>query len=140
ESLMAHFMWSFQQDKWITLFWYYNSRAHSLGMWLNQLWAESLGKRTNRQTQPAPRASTPMWAIGAVDQHSVLQQVMEGTKDKFVLFHRFDDAEGGRQTLNQPQFEETRLLRNKTMGSLLQAEAIATEQALKSNGVPTLCI
>lgn len=140
ENLMAHFMWSFQQNYWITLFWFYNSRAHSLGMWINQLWAESLGKKWNRQSKEAPRASTPMWAIGAVDQHSVLQQVMEGAKDKFVLFHRFEDAEGGRETLRQPQFQETKILQNKTMGSLLRAEAMATEEALRSNGVPTLCI
>jgi glucose-6-phosphate isomerase len=140
ESLMAHFMMSFHDEQWITLFWYYNSRAHSLGMWIQQLWAESLGKKTNRQGAEAPRASTPMWAIGAVDQHSVLQQVMEGTKDKFVLFHRFDDAEGGKGRLQEPQFTETANLRNKTMGALLQAEAIATEQALRANGVPTLCL
>jgi glucose-6-phosphate isomerase len=139
-SLMAHFMWSFQQNQWITLFWYYNSRAHSLGMWMNQLWAESLGKKTDRQNRPAPRASTPMWAIGAVDQHSVLQQVMEGAPDKFVVFHRFDDAESGVLKLQQPQFNETKNLQNKTMGSLLKAEAIATEEALRSSGISTLCL
>lgn len=140
ENLMAHFMWSFQNEKWITLFWFYTSRAHSLGMWLNQLWAESLGKKTNRQGSGAPRASTPMWAIGAIDQHSVLQQVMEGTKDKFVVFHRFEDAEGGSLMLKQAQFAETQPLRGKSMGALLRAEAIATEEALRASGVPTVCI
>jgi glucose-6-phosphate isomerase len=140
ENLMSHFMMSFQKEQWITLFWYYNSRAHSLGMWMQQLWAESLGKKINRQGKEAPRASTPMWAIGAVDQHSVLQQVMEGTRDKFVLFHRFEDAEGGRARLAQPQFSETASLQNKAMGALLKAEAIATEQALRASGVPTLCL
>jgi glucose-6-phosphate isomerase len=140
EDLMSHFAWSFEQNQWITLFWFYNSRAHSLGMWLNQLWAESLGKKTDRQGKAAPRASTPMWAIGAVDQHSVLQQVMEGAADKFVVFHRFDDAEGGTLKLQQSQFPETKPLQNKTMGTLLKAEAIATEEALRKSGVSTLCL
>ncbi len=140
ETLMAHFMWSFQNEKWITLFWFYTSRAHSLGMWLNQLWAESLGKKVDRKNGVAPRASTPMWAIGAIDQHSVLQQVMEGAKDKFVVFHRFEDAEGGDLKLQKTQFAETLSLQGKSMGTLLRAEAIATEEALRSSGVPTLCI
>lgn len=140
ENLMSHFMWSFRQNQWITLFWFYNSRAHSLGMWLNQLWAESLGKKSDRQGRPAPRASTPMWAIGAVDQHSVLQQVMEGAQDKFVVFHRFDDAEGGSIKLRVSQFAETKNLQGKNMGTLLKAEAIATEEALRKSGVATLCL
>jgi glucose-6-phosphate isomerase len=140
ENLMAHVMTSFQQNQWITLFWYYCSRASCLGMWMQQLWAESLGKKTNRQGQMAPRASTPMWAIGAIDQHSFLQQVMDGTKDKFVLFHRFEDAEGGSAPLQSAQFTETKSLVSKKMGKLLQAEAIATEEALRSNGVSTLCL
>lgn len=140
ENLMAHFMASYQQDQWITLFWYYSARAHSLGMWVQQLWAESLGKKVDRKNKPAPRASTPMWAIGASDQHSILQQVMEGARDKFVLFHRFEDGEGGALKLDHSQFPETKTLAQKTMGSLLKAEAMATEEALRSSGVSTLCL
>lgn len=140
ENLMAHFMESFQKEQWISLFWYYSSRAHSLGMWVQQLWAESLGKKLNRRGSEAPRASTPMWAIGASDQHSILQQVMEGARDKFVLFHRFEDGEGGALKLEHSQFAETKTLAQKSMGSLLKAEAMATEEALRSSGVSTLCL
>ncbi|MFP5519819.1 MAG: glucose-6-phosphate isomerase [Bdellovibrionia bacterium] len=139
-SMMAQTLQSFQEQKWISLFWFYNSRMEYFGAWLQQLWAESLAKRENRHQQPAPRVSTPMWAIGAIDQHSILQQVMEGDKDKWILFHRFDCAEGGGLVLQSPQFPETQVLRGKKLGELLKAEAIATEQALRAQGIPTTMI
>ena len=53
-------------------------RFSVLGLWWQQLWSESLGKRI-RAGGPAPRASTPMVCCGPQDQHSLLQQVQEGS-------------------------------------------------------------
>ncbi len=138
--LMAQFVQSFERGEWISLLWSYNSRMKSFGLWFQQLWAESLGKAVTRDGSPAPRVSTPLCAIGASDQHSILQQVMEGTKDKFVIFQRFGDAEGGHLKLKHAQFLETKCLEKRTMGELLKVEAESTQEALNQKGVSTLTL
>ncbi len=140
ESTMAQIMESFERQEWITLLWSYSSRMKTFGAWFQQLWAESLAKKTTKDGKPAPRASTPVAAIGACDQHSILQQVMEGTHDKFVIFQRFEDAEAGSLSLAKSQFPETSSLVNKTMGQLLKAEALATQEALNQVGVSTMTL
>lgn len=135
---MSQIVQSYERNEWITLFWAYNARMRNFGGWYQQLWAESLGKAQDRFGNAAPRVSTPMSAIGASDQHSILQQVMEGTKDKFVMFMRVEDSEGGSLKLESPQFKETMDLKGRTMGDLMNAEAIATQEALNVNGVSTM--
>ncbi|WP_413292794.1 glucose-6-phosphate isomerase [Bdellovibrio sp. HCB185ZH] len=137
---MAQVVQSYGREEWITLLWSYNSRMKDFGGWYAQLWAESLGKPVTRAGTPAPRVSTPIAAIGASDQHSILQQVMEGTKDKFVIFQRVDEAEGGSMRIKNAQFKETMDLQGRTMGELLRAEALATQEALVANGVSTMTL
>lgn len=139
-QVMAQMAQSFQREEWITLLWFYSSRMKNFGSWFQQLWAESLGKAKARSGSAAPRASTPMWAVGASDQHSILQQVMEGAHDKFVVFFRVEEAEGGSQRLHSHQFQETKDLQGRTMGELLRAEALATQEALVQNGVSTMTL
>ncbi len=136
--VMAQVLQSFQRQEWITLFWFYNSNCRWFGVWLQQLWAESLGKATNREKGEAPRASSPMWAIGACDQHSILQQVMEGARDKFVLFFRFEHLENDSHILSKTHFPETEMLKGKSMGELLKVETLSTQEALEHNRVSTM--
>lgn len=137
---MAQVLQSYQREEWITLLWSYNSRLKNFGNWFQQLWAESLGKNKTRAGDPAPRVSTPMGAIGASDQHSILQQVMEGAKDKFVIFMRIEESEGGSQKIHKAHFKETADLQGRTMGELLHAEAVATQEALNQNGIATMTL
>lgn len=139
-QVMAQMVQSFDRQEWITLLWPYNSRLKGFGSWFQQLWAESLAKTQKRDGTMAPRASTPMSAVGACDQHSILQQVMEGARDKFVVFVRVEESEAGSQRLHKSQFKETQTLVGRTMGELLRAEALATQEALTQNGVSTLTL
>ncbi|HEY8270124.1 MAG TPA: glucose-6-phosphate isomerase [Pseudobdellovibrionaceae bacterium] len=139
-TLMAQFVQSFERGEWISLLWSYNARMKNFGLWFQQLWAESLGKATKRDGSRAPRVSTPLCAIGASDQHSILQQVMEGAKDKFVVFQRFGDSEGGRMKIQKAQFPETQCLQGRSMGELLGVEAASTQEALNQKGVSTLTL
>lgn len=139
-EFMAQTFLSFERGEWITLFWFYHSGLRSYGAWLQQLWAESLGKKVNRQGQPASRASTPLSAVGAIDQHSLLQQVMDGARDKFVVFVRVDSGEAGSHRLQSAQFASCQSLVGRPMGHLLQAEALATEEALWTSGISTLTL
>ena len=131
---------SYDRGEWITLFWFYSSWMKNFGGWLQQLWAESLGKKLDRKGGPASRASTPVAAIGACDQHSILQQVMEGTRDKFVIFTRIKTAEADQFILRSSLFPSQKFLEGKSMGQLLGAEAIATAQSLSESGVSTLTL
>ena len=66
----------------------YSSLLESFNKWYVQLWAESLGKINVNGTR---QALTPVGLIGPVDQHSFLQLIMEGVRDKTVTFIKIDD-------------------------------------------------
>lgn len=139
-ELMAQTIMSFERNEWITVFWIYNSRGLYLGRWIQQLWAESLAKKADRTGQAPSRVSTPFVALGTVDQHSVLQQMMEGFKDKFYWFLRFQDLENDSQRLQSAQTDAMKWFEGYSMGSLFKAEALATEKALAEVGRSTLCL
>lgn len=129
---------SFSRNENITLFWFYNSNFRWFGSWLQQLWAESLGKKSKINGDPAPAFSTPMISIGTCDQHSIMQQVVDGPKNKFVNIFRFSDVETSKYTIKQTSYPETSILKNLNFGELIKAEALATEEAFKISDVSTL--
>jgi glucose-6-phosphate isomerase len=129
-QLAAHTLQSFKNEKWITVFWPYCDDLKEFGQWAIQLWAESLAKTQDRNQKPAPRASTPVNYLGATDQHSVLQQVAEGARDKFVMFMRVDKAESSGTLLKKSLFPEETSIEGRGLGELLKAEAQATIESL----------
>ena len=138
QTMCEQFLNSFDRGETITLFWFYCSRLRWFGGWLQQLWAESLGKKNDRAGLPAFAFSTPMTSIGACDQHSILQQVTDGPKNKFVCLFRFKDIEKHSNTINNPIFKETKSMQGKRFGDLLKAEALATQKALDISNVSTM--
>ena len=132
------FLQSFHRQEWISFFWFYSSELRWFGDWLKQLWAESLAKKINRDGLPAPRVSTPYTAIGACDQHSLLQQLMEGERDKFILFVRIHSCENpsGLKIVHSA-FEPPPIPHGKSMGELFAAQVIATRKALHHEKVST---
>ena len=57
--------------------------------WYVQLWGESLGKHQRHSAFNV--GLTPIGLIGPKDQHSFLQLIMEGTRDKSVTFIKIED-------------------------------------------------
>lgn len=139
-QLMAHFGQSFARQEWITFFWFYASSYQHFGRWLQQLWAESLAKSVDRKGKPAPRVSTPAWGIGSSDQHSLLQQLMEGAKDKLIVFSRFKNVERAGDKVIKSQFLGQEFYESHTMGDLIAAQAQGTRQALNEQKASTLTI
>ena len=133
----ALFLESFKRKEIISLFWFYNSSYRWFGAWLQQLWAESLGKKEDLNGKPAPDFSTPMTAIGACDQHSILQQVAHGTKNKFVCFYNFSSVENSAYVMKDFSFTGFDFAENKNYGKLIASQSLATQQALSQNGVST---
>ena len=66
----------------------YSSSLEGFNKWYVQLWAESLGKVNINNTR---QALTPVALIGPVDQHSFLQLIMDGVRDKTVTFIKIND-------------------------------------------------
>lgn len=131
------FLESFKRQEAITLFWFYHSNYRWFGGWLQQLWAESLGKKHKKNGEPAPDFSTPMTAVGACDQHSILQQVAHGTKNKFVCFYSFTSAEQSKRKVKSNIFKEIDFMNQRSYGELIQSQSKATEKALAQNNVST---
>ena len=79
------------ENKWrfnINAIFSYSSSLESFNKWYIQLWAESLGKVNINGTR---QALTPMALIGPVDQHSFLQLIMDGVRDKTITFIKIAD-------------------------------------------------
>lgn len=111
----------------------YLDRMADFGLWFRQLWAESLGKNGF--------GTTPIDALGAVDQHSQLQLYLDGPNDKmFTLI--FAPAKGGGGIMDPELAADAGLdyLAGRRMGDLLDAEQRATKDTLIQHDRPTRII
>jgi glucose-6-phosphate isomerase len=120
----------------------YTDRLGELAEWYRQLWAESLGKRSDREGRTVNVGPTPVGAVGATDQHSQVQLFMEGPYDKAITFIEVEDlgvevkipgsTAAGRTDPSLPQ--DLAYLPGHTLGELLRAEYEATSAALAQMG------
>lgn len=136
-SQLSHELLSaFERGEWIAQMWTYSEYLGLFGDWWVQLVSESLGKRITRDGSSAPRVSTPMACRGPRDQHSLVQQLMEGAKDKYVFVTRARAIEASAPSLRPSLFPEMPFHnRNVSLGKVLGAEAQAFEKSLHENGV-----
>ncbi|MCF4164729.1 glucose-6-phosphate isomerase [Zavarzinia compransoris] len=106
-----------------SVFFGYSDRLERLGAWWRQLWAESLGKQG--------KGTTPITAIGPVDQHSQLQLYLDGPADK--LFTVVDLATKGQgAVIRQDLADDPSLafLSGRPIGDVVAAQARATADTL----------
>jgi glucose-6-phosphate isomerase len=117
----------------------YSNRLLGLADWFRQLWAESLGKRVNLKGEEIFWGQTPEKALGATDQHSMVQLYIEGPFDKVICFLEVEDH--GVDVVipgiypHQPDLD---FWSGHTLGELINAEKHATEEALTQAGRPNL--
>lgn len=125
------------QGRSVHVFMPYADRLRPLALWFQQLWAESLGKSALLSGEVRPTGPTPLAALGATDQHSMLQLLMEGPHDKVVLFVDVDDPEAEVEIpARHPGIPALSYLGGHTMGHLLTTERAATAEALRREGRP----
>jgi len=108
----------------------YVDRLADFGLWFRQLWAESLGKNG--------KGTTPVDALGTVDQHSQLQLYLDGPRDKMFTVMMLDCAGSG--PVVEPALASDGALgylAGKTIGDLMDAEQRATAKTLVRNKRPT---
>lgn len=115
----------------------YADRLRALGLWFQQLWAESLGKSTTRSGGACATGPTPLPSVGATDQHSLLQLFMDGPMDKVVVFVALDDTEASVEIpARHPGIPSISYLGGHTLEELLDAERRAVAEALRRRGRP----
>lgn len=99
--------------------------------WYAQLWAESLGKKFDREGNEVRTGQTPVKSLGVTDQHSQVQLYAEGPHDKFITFIGVDNY---RTVMPIPEgyddIPDVSFLGGHTQNELIAAEQTATEFAL----------
>jgi len=117
----------------------YCNRLLSCADWFRQLWAESLGKKVNLKGETVHWGQTPEKALGATDQHSMVQLYMEGPFDKVICFLEVEDHDVDvvipRVYPDNPDLD---FWGGHTLETLINTEKQATEEALTQNHRPNL--
>jgi glucose-6-phosphate isomerase len=135
-AALLHFLDTRRGRKIQVLMPYADGLVH-LADWYRQLWAESLGKRVDRQGRVVETGQTPVTSLGATDQHSQVQLYMEGPHDKVVTVLEVEEF---RKDVKIPRLHadlpSLGYLAGRTLGELLTAECRATQIALSDAGRP----
>ena len=140
QGALIQYLMDTKKGKNISVLMPYSSRLKYIPDWYVQLISESLGKQVNRNKERVNVGLTPIKAIGASDQHTILQLLNEGPNNKLVTFIRVGEFD---TTLNIPKiFEYTGIgyLGGKTVNDLLRAEMYSTRVSLADNQRPSITI
>jgi glucose-6-phosphate isomerase len=118
----------------VTVLMPYVDRLETFAFWYRQIWAESLGKNGV--------GTTPVRAMGTIDQHSQVQLYLGGPTDKlFTVLIQDTAGQGPRLTPAMLAGDKSlAYLEGHGLGDLLLAEAEATAATLVKNGRPTRVI
>ena len=112
-----------------TVLWSYSDRLKLFGPWWRQLWAESLGKNG--------QGSTPVAALGPVDQHSQLQLFLDGPGGAlYTIVTTSTAGEGPEIPASHANALGLSYLGGRHLGDLVAAEARATAETLARRGRP----
>jgi glucose-6-phosphate isomerase len=119
----------------INILFSYSNSFKDFNEWYIQLWAESLGKKKGSKNI----GLTPIGLIGAIDQHSFLQLIIDGPKDKSVTFIRVKEMKGDMPvpSFSLKYIEKADLKSNISAAKLLNEQALATMKSVIDSGVNT---
>ncbi len=121
------------KGKSISVLMAYADRLERFTHWYVQLWAESLGKNG--------KGTTPVAALGPVDQHSQVQLFIGGPRDKlFTVVTVAGTGRGPRMDAELAKLAGEPAFGGKTIGDLVAAEGRATAETLVKNGCPVRTI
>lgn len=140
QGALIQYLMDVKKGKNLSVMMPYSSRLKYVSDWYVQLWAESLGKDTDKQGNHVHIGPTPIKALGATDQHSQIQLYNEGPNNKIITFIRVGEFD---TVLEIPRiFEYTGIgyLGGKTINDLINAEADSTRVSLSDYARPTVTI
>tara|TARA_A100001037_G_scaffold304110_1_gene339892 strand:- start:3921 stop:5261 length:1341 start_codon:yes stop_codon:yes gene_type:complete len=108
----------------------YADTLEPFAAWYCQLWAESLAK--------GGKGTTPVRALGPVDQHSQLQLYLDGPKDKiFTIVETAISGEGHEISDFEEAPASIEYLLGNSIGDLVAAQQLATRNTLIEHKCPT---
>jgi glucose-6-phosphate isomerase len=116
----------------------YSTKLKDFGAWFVQLWGESLGKERPRRE---PVGTIPVAAVGATDQHSLLQLLVEGPNRIITGFVRIEEwpkatARATAMAKLPAEFAGLSYAFGKPFCQILNAEETATKTVLIKRGRP----
>ena len=114
----------------------YSEAFRGFNSWYVQLWGESLGKRQIHSSLNV--GLTPIGLIGPTDQHSFLQLIAEGKRDKSVTFLKVKDF---KSTIKIPDIsikyiDHLDYINNTDFSSLINMQADSIIQSLSNSDIP----
>lgn len=128
----------------ISVLFSYGSVFSELNRWFVQLWGESLGKHNAQGEQVG---LTPVGLVGSIDQHSFLQLIVQGARDKVVSFLSLSDECDKVDSSEDSGFivphchlaglESTDFVNGTPFLRLLNLQKQATLETLESLAIPT---
>ena len=111
----------------------YTDRLSRFAAWYVQLWGESLGKKGE--------GTTPVAALGPVDQHSQLQLYLDGAPQHVITVVREAcSGTGPRVSADLAKIANAEYLAGHTAGDLVAAQQKAIPEALIAAGRPVRTI
>ena len=111
----------------------YSDRLSRFAAWYVQLWGESLGKQGE--------GTTPVAALGPVDQHSQLQLYLDGAPQHFITVVRENcGGSGPRVSADLAKIAHAEYLSGHAAGDLVAAQQKAIPEALLAAGRPVRTI
>ncbi|MDR1907903.1 MAG: hypothetical protein LBQ43_03505, partial [Holosporales bacterium] len=126
----------------ISVLFCYSERLRPFAEWFRQLWAESVGKRENYDPEHYNECkrygTTPIVAVGTIDQHSQLQLYVDGPVDKyFTILSVGDHPHTQPIRANGVGNPIAQSLNGHTMAEIFTAHQQITLQTLIENKNPT---
>jgi glucose-6-phosphate isomerase len=107
----------------------YADRLSRFSAWFVQLWGESLGK--------GGEGTSPIAALGPLDQHSQLQLYMDGPREHMITIVRVaDGAQGPRIDSGMAKMAGADFMAGRTVAEVVSAQAHAVPEALARAGRP----
>jgi len=132
----ASFYAEYMQHYNINAMFSYSELFRDFNAWYVQLWAESLGKKQiNSQLNVG---LTPVGLIGPTDQHSFLQLIVEGPKDKTVTFLKIKNFNDNTKVPNKSikYLENLDIVNEVEFSKLINMQADSIIENLKNRNVP----
>lgn len=139
----------------ISVLFSYGSVFSDMNRWFVQLWGESLGKSLDRGLDGVDSSGaqgggvglTPVGLVGSIDQHSFLQLIVQGARDKVVSFLSLSDECDKVDSSKDSSFvvphchlaglESTDFVNGTPFLRLLNLQKQATLETLESLAIPT---
>ena len=129
----ARFLVEYKYNFNINVVFSYSSRLEGFNKWYIQLWGESLGKIDINNTR---QGLTPIGIIGPIDQHSFLQLIIEGRRDKTVTVIKVENFDNDLKIpdIKLIGLEDLDYLNNLAFSDLINKQADATIESISNLG------